>query len=191
MRLPRTVLKPMTASRRKPFCVAAFGSLKRKLWHIWSVNLRKDYSYCGQENLNDCFDPTMRMLMSMPDLRYLGHGGCLVCRNDVFEPRMAQGECRICMLTYHRGVERTSLRYGDNLVINDFVIKPDGEIRYDWNQGTRLPKRVMDTLAPMGRSAHGNEAEWKWENPLFARRLAISGIAGERSCRDRSFERCG
>ena len=155
---------------------------------IWSVNLRKDYSTCNQTNLNDCFDPVMQTLMSMPELHYLGHGGCLVCRNDVFEAGDV-ARFQIPRLTYHRGVENTSLRYGDFLVINDFVIKPDGEIRYDWCPGALLPKRVMDTLSE--KPLHETEAEWKWKNPQFAHKLTIGGHANAASCRDHLFERCG
>lgn len=156
---------------------------------IWSVNLRKDYTTCDQGNLNDCFDPIMQTLMSMPDLHYIGHGGCLVCRNDVFGMEPETSDFHVPRLTYHRGVENTSLRYGDFLVINDFVIKPDGEIRYDWCPGTLLPKRVMDTLAK--EPLHEAEPEWKWKNPLFAIKLTIGGDANASSCRDHIFERCG
>ena len=166
--------------------------------NIWSVNLRKDYTTCDQSNLNDCFDPTLQTLMSMPELTYLGHGGCLVCRNDVFaiesKSRMATDPSEIPRLTYHRGVENTSVRYGDFMIVNDIIVKPDGEIRYDWCPGTQLPKRVMDVLARTKTSSeppHGDEFEWKWKNPLFSRNLTIGGHAGAMSCRDRPWERCG
>ena len=158
-------------------------------WDIWSVNLRKDYTTCDQSNLNDCCDSTMQTLMSMPDLHYAGHGGCLVCRNDVFNLDEQPEHGLIPRLTYHRGVENTSIRYGDFLVINDLVIKPDGEIRYDWRPGTPLPKRVMDAL---GRKEPCEaEPEWKWKNPLFASKLTIGGSVGAIGCRDAPYERCG
>ena len=151
---------------------------------IWSINLRKDYTECDQLNLNDCNDPIMRTLMSMPDMPYKGHGGCLVCRNDVFWPDDDVWH----RVTYHRGTERSSLRFDDLLVINDFVIKQDGEIRYDWVDGTALPKRVMDVLA---EAENSGEEEWKWKNPDFSHKLSISGAASEMTCRDRGRERCG
>ena len=152
---------------------------------IWSINLRKDYTECTQANLNDCLDPTMQTLMGMVDMPYKGGGGCLVCRNDVFWPN----DDAIHRLTYHRGTESTSLRYGDLMVINDIVIKQDGEIRYDWSDGSVLPKKVMDTLAgPL----HQEEIEWKWKNPLFSHDLKRWGAIGEMTCRDHySEERCG
>lgn len=154
-----------------------------KRYGIWSINLRKDYTECNQANLNDCNDPIMRTLMSMPDMPYKGHGGCLVCRNDVFWP----DDDDLHRLTYHRGTERSSLRFGDLLVINDFVIKQDGEIRYDWVEGTPLPRRVMDVLT----GTKAVEEEWKWKNSDFSRHLSIGGSAQEMSCRDRGLERCG
>ena len=152
---------------------------------IWSINLRKDYATCSQAELNDCMDPTMRTLMAMPDMHYKGGGGCLVCRNDVFWPN-DDPEHR---LTYHRGTESTSLRYGDLMVVNDLVVKQDGEIRYDWTDGAVLPKCVMDALAG---ELHPEEHEWKWKNPLFAHSVKQWGLVGELTCQDRySVERCG
>lgn len=152
---------------------------------IWSINFRKDYTECTQANLNDCHDPFMDTLMGMQDLTYQGHGGCLVCRNDVFWP---QGDM-MHRVTYHRGVEQSSLRYGDLLVINDFVIKQDGEIRYDWMDGAVLPKCVMDALAG---ELHSDQIDWKWKNPAFMHSLTVSGSARGMTCRDiYSVERCG
>lgn len=143
---------------------------------VWSgsINLRKDYTTCNQANLNDCFDPTMKTLMGMKGLTYWGSGGCLVCRNDVFVPDDS-GYTRI---VYHRGIESTSLRYGDLLVINDLVIKQDGEMRYDWCEGTQLPKRVMDAFCEKTDPA---EVEWKWKNPLFSTRLDAAAPLNEAS----------
>lgn len=72
---------------------------------VWSINFRKDYTECTQANLNDCRDSFLSTLMGMEDLCYQGHGGCLVCRNDVFWPR----DDLMHRITYHRGVESTSL----------------------------------------------------------------------------------
>ena len=137
-----------------------------------SINLRKDYTTCNQANLNDCFDPTMKTLMGMKGLTYWGGGGCLVCRNDVFVP----DDCGYTRIVYHRGIESTSLLYGDLLVINDLVIKQDGEIRYDWDEGTQLPKRVMDAFCEKDDPV---EVEWKWKNPLFSMRLAAADPLNE------------
>lgn len=174
--------------------LSQLGKRMRQRWTIWSVNLRKDYTICNQANLNDCCDSIMQTLMSMPDLHYIGHGGCLVCRNDVFALNDESENNRIPRLTYHRGVENTSLRYGDFLIINDLVIKPDGEIRYDWCPGTVLPKRVMDTLQRgywNNELPNKEETEWKWKNTIFASRLTIGGDANGMGCRDRPYERCG
>lgn len=152
---------------------------------VWSINFRKDYTECTQANLNDCHDPFVDTLMGMRDLTYQGHGGCLVCRNDVFWPQ----DDMMHRVTYHRGVERSSLRYGDFLVINDFVIKQDGEIRYDWTDGAVLPKCVMDALAG---ELHSEQIDWKWKNPAFSHSLTVSGSARGMTCRDvYSVERCG
>lgn len=157
----------------------------RKEFGVWSINFRKDYTECTQANLNDCRDPFLSTLMGMEDFTYQGHGGCLVCRNDVFWPR----DDLMHRVTYHRGVESTSLRYGEFLVINDFVIKQDGEIRYDWTKGTLLPKCVMDALAG---ELHSDQSDWKWKNPDFSHSLVATGSPHGMTCRDvYSVERCG
>ena len=157
----------------------------RKEFGVWSINFRKDYTECTQANLNDCHDPFMDTLMGMEDLSYQGHGGCLVCRNDVFWRK----DDLMHRVTYHRGVEQSSLRYGNLLVINDFIIKQDGEIRYDWMDGATLPKCVMDTLA---EPLHQEEIEWKWKNAAFSHSLSVAGSAYGATCRDGySVERCG
>ena len=159
---------------------------------IWSINLRKDYTTCTQANLNDCFDPIMQTLMGMPDMPYKGHGGCLVCRNDVFWPNDSQ----VHRLVYHRGTESTALRYGDLVVINDLVIKQDGEMRYDWCDGATLPKCVMDAFAKKMHHdpLNSEQLDWKWKNPIFSPSLQAWGDAYELTCRDDQApgaERCG
>lgn len=164
--------------------VSAILATRKKLG-VWSINFRKDYTECTQANLNDCHDPFLSTLMGMEDFTYQGHGGYLVCRNDVFWPR----DDMMHRVTYHRGVESISLRYGEFLVINDFVIKQDGEIRYDWTDGAVLPKCVMDTLA---EPLHRDEIEWKWKNPVFSHSLKATGSPNGMTCRDvSSVERCG
>lgn len=176
-------MRPESSAQIRKFVSAILAT--RKEFGVWSINFRKDYTECTQANLNDCRDPFLSTLMCMEDFTYQGHGGCLVCRNDVFWPR----DDEMHRVTYHRGVESTSLRYGDFLVINDFVIKQDGEIRYDWSDGAVLPKCVMDTLA---EPLHRDEVEWKWKNPVFSHLLKATGSPKGMTCRDRySVERCG
>lgn len=151
----------------------------------WAINLRKNYTECTQANLNDWEDPTLQTLMGMEDLHYKGHAGCFVCRNDVFWP----DDDPLRRLVYHRGTERTSLRCGDLMIINDIVIKQDGEIRYDWQEGTMLPKRVMDALS--GKNVHPEEVEWKWKNPVFSSTLRAWNYTNTMTCRDMLPERCG
>lgn len=184
LRVNSVVLGDESAEQIRKF-VKDIISLERGKGHgIWAINLRKDYTKCTQANLNDWADPTMQTLLSMEDMPYKGHGGCFVCRNDVFWPN---GDM-MHRLVYHRGVESTSIRSGDLMVINDIVVKQDGEIRYDWIEGTQLPKCVMDTLA---RPQHTSEAEWKWKNPLFSHSVKKWGYTAQMTCRDQPGERCG
>lgn len=156
-----------------------------------SIIFRKDYTTCDQSNLNDCSDPMMATLMGMPDLSYYGSGGCLVCRNDVFLPLHNEG----WHVTYHRGTELTSLRYGDLLVINDLIVKQDGELRYDWCEGTRLPLPVVATL---NRCRDAGDVEGL-NDPDFSRHLTRArSLDSPLGCRESvtlprflTSERCG
>ena len=75
------------------------------------------------------------------------------------------------------------------MVINDIVIKQDGEIRYDWKDGAVMPKCVMDAFCKV---EHPAEVEWKWRNPLFSHSLVAQTGLGEMTCRDHpTAERCG
>lgn len=191
MRINSVVTGKETPAQINDFLNKVFSIGGNEL-HIWSVNFRKDYRYCNQTNLNDCYDPTMATLMSMPNMLYVGQGGCLVCRNDIFWPRNILENDKdgvIHRVVYHRGTEQSSLRFGDLLVINDLVIKQDGEIRYDWIEGTAVPKRVMDVLD--GKSWQGDG--WKWKNHRFSHSLlkANNWSIGEMTCRDSDrYERC-
>ena len=176
----------------RKFIRDVIGTERPELRGGWrgSINLRKDYTTCDQSSLNDCFDPTMATLMGLPDLSYHGSGGCLVCRNDVFLPQRNQA----WHVTYHRGTELTSLRYGDLLVINDLVVKQDGELRYDWCEGTRLPLPVVATL---NGCRDADEVEGL-NDPDFSRHLTRARpLDSSLGCREvimRNFltsERCG
>lgn len=109
------------------------------------LNFRGDYTKTDQTTLNSADDPFFKTLMGMADFEPLGHNGCLVCRSDAFKTKKGT-------IVYHRGIAETSLLFsgelhGKNgrhatLVVNDFVVKQDGELRYDWNAGAVVTKEL-------------------------------------------------
>jgi hypothetical protein len=57
-------------------------------------------------------------------LKYDNTFGCLVCNDNYFE----NGR-----IAFHRGCTSTLIKFGNNLIVNDIVIKPDGSLYLDWN----------------------------------------------------------
>lgn len=102
-------------------------------------NFRADYRKIKQSSLHSANDKFFRTLMSTPELKYTGFTGCLVCRTDLFDSKYGK-------LIYHRGINNTALRFGDALVVNDFVIKQDGEIRFDWNDKCKMTEDLFESF---------------------------------------------
>lgn len=103
------------------------------------LNLRADYRKITPGGLGTCEDEFFRSLMAIPDWRYQGFRGCLVCRTDMFETPYGR-------VDYHRGTERTALVFGRKLVINDFVVKQDGEMRFDWDKEAVITEEMAAAL---------------------------------------------
>lgn len=103
------------------------------------LSFRADYRNISQSMLGSCDDMFFRTLMGINNWEYKGFSGCLVCRTDKFITPYGK-------VDYHRGVERTSLEFGKKLVINDFVIKQDGQIRYDWDEHAIMTEEMKEIL---------------------------------------------
>lgn len=88
------------------------------------LSLREDYRYVTKENLRDLNDETTQNLLNYCD--YLNHGGCDVC----FDIKM---QYKDLLVSLHRGLELSSIELGDTIIVNDIVVKPDGNIYYDWD----------------------------------------------------------
>ena len=102
-------------------------------------NFRADYRKVTQATLHSANDKFFKTLMSIKEIQFVTFNGCLVCRNDLFKTKYGN-------LYYHRGINNTSLKYGDMLIVNDFVIKQDGEIRYDWNKNCKMTKELLESF---------------------------------------------
>ena len=103
------------------------------------LDFRADYRKIKQSSLHSANDKFFKTLMSIDKLKYTHFTGCLVCRTDFFESEYGK-------VIYHRGVNDTSMKFGSALVVNDFVIKQDGEIRFDWNNKCKMTDELLESF---------------------------------------------
>lgn len=95
--------------------------------------------WAGKENVTLCFRHDFRtmtpeklhVLNGDKVLDYLGskysfvsHSFCDVCDTVRFKERIA----------YHRGLEHSSFKFGNTVIVNDVIVFPDGFIAYDWDR---------------------------------------------------------
>jgi len=90
------------------------------------INFRADYRHITTENLKTLNNEFIKQLLSL-GLEYQASNGCLVCNTDYFT---AQGKYYI---VYHRGIERSSIKLGETIIVNDIIIKQTGSMYYDWD----------------------------------------------------------
>jgi organic radical activating enzyme len=87
------------------------------------VSFRWDYRKVkNMDDLKSLNNPFVQFLGSF--LNYKSSSGCLVCNDDYFEDGRVH---------FHRGMMRTSIKFQDNLLINDIIIKQDGSVYLDWD----------------------------------------------------------
>ena len=97
-------------------------------WQGTNVNLcfRKDYRIPQtQTELHNLYEPFMLDLVAR-GFRYYNHVQCNVCDTTRFEHDGF-------MVTYHKGLQHSSILTGDVLELNDIIINPDGHVAYDWD----------------------------------------------------------
>lgn len=89
------------------------------------INFRADYTTVTEDNLKT-EDPVCRgMRMSY---RWLGSNQCLVCNSEFYrDDRTGHAFC------YHRGLEHSSVVYGDRCYVNDVILDMCGYIYRDWD----------------------------------------------------------
>lgn len=104
------------------------------------VSFRADYRKVTRESLKDLTDDLTNQILNIPGVTYVSHGGCDVCFDIVF-----------CYndnfyFSIHRGMEHSSILFGNELIINDIIISQDGYIYYDWDMDTSKLKVKKDIL---------------------------------------------
>ena len=102
-----------------------------------TVCFRRDFRKVTPENLHVLVgDPILDHLVD--NYEYLGHTFCDVCDTVNF-PK----------ISFHRGLEKSSIRVGNNVVVNDIIVFPDGFVAYDWD---RKPISDLDNFMPAPKS---------------------------------------
>ena len=98
--------------------VYKYGKKKR------DINLRADYRKINFDTLKNR-DEISIMLQEIFD--YIETESYIVCNSEYYSMKNK------FIVTYHRGLEHSSVIVGDKCYVNDILIKQDGKIYKDWN----------------------------------------------------------
>ena len=105
-------------------------------WNKPNIRLciRHDFRTTTFTNLHTLTDdPVLNYLIQ--NYSFESHTFCDVCDTVNFE----EG------ISYHRGMEHSSIKMGDTVIVNDIIVFPDGFIAYDWDRKPILDlKGFMD-----------------------------------------------
>ena len=94
------------------------------------VCFRRDFRKTTKETLHAMEgDPILDFLTA--NLEFEGHAFCDVCDTVHFSGNVA----------FHRGLEHSSFKIGNTVVVNDIIVFPDGFVSYDWD---RKPIEELD-----------------------------------------------
>lgn len=94
-------------------------------WNKPNIRLciRHDFRTTTFTNLHTLTDdPILNYLIQ--NYSFESHTFCDVCDTVNFE----EG------ISYHRGMEHSSIKMGDTVIVNDIIVFPDGFIAYDWDR---------------------------------------------------------
>lgn len=94
-------------------------------WNKPNIRLciRHDFRTTTFTNLHTLTDdPILNYLIQ--NYSFESHTFCDVCDTVNFE----EG------ISYHRGMEHSSIKMGDTVIVNDIIVFPDGFVAYDWDR---------------------------------------------------------
>lgn len=101
--------------------------VKRYAPFVKDINFREDYTKIITPNhLRGLDHPILITLFGNSELDYLSSGGCLVCNTDVFKYKNV-------FVRLHRGYEHSLIVKNDTYIINDIIIKQNGDTLIDWS----------------------------------------------------------
>ena len=112
------------------------------------INFRADYRHITFENLKTLENKMIKQLIDL-GLYYLASSGCLVCNTDYFTYYDIALTTENYLIAYHRGIEKSSIKLGETIIVNDIIIKQDGSMRYDWELTDEVTdiNRMIDTFS--------------------------------------------
>lgn len=150
-----------------------------------TVCFRRDFRKTTMENLHTMSgDYILDYLVE--NYTYEGHSFCDVCDTVHFAERIA----------FHRGMEHSSFKVGNTVVVNDIIVFPDGFIAYDWD---KKPITDLDGfLAEPSTTAPRRESARKPQPAVYDERVtrrdtsphSSCGVSYPSSC-GVSYARCG
>lgn len=150
------------------------------------VCIREDYTKMTQEHLHNMDDSYINTLSKIDGLEYAYHTSCNVCDTVVFSPVDSKYPSNFSVHV-HRGVERTALRFGNVIEVNDIVLFPDGTLCYDWAKDCVVTKDLRDAFGINRKSLYDL---WR-PTPYVSRPIPdcnTHSLCGSSGCGGRTFE---
>ncbi len=106
------------------------------------VCFRADFRHMTFEKLKNPLDEYVKFFLDL-GFDYTIQGGCLVCHTVEFKNNNQS-------ITYHRGMEQSSIQIGDSIVINDIIIMPNSHMYYDWDMKAPEDMKTINVLKDLG-----------------------------------------
>ena len=114
------------------------------------ICFRADYRQITMSNLKTLDHPFIQFAINELNAQYQGSGGCQVCNDDSFI-WVDSTTSKKYNFSLHRGLEFSSIRIGNTIIINDIIMMPDSHMYYDWDKKRpEAPERMFDVLKAFG-----------------------------------------
>jgi organic radical activating enzyme len=143
---PDEKLKEITKNKRIN-CVLADKFNLSKIINRWDgtpntmLNLRGDFRNISQETLKSHDDVT-NYFLNNNNYYFTYEGGCNVCYNITFV-KVDTG----FVIQYHKGFFKSSFKINENTIVyNDIVVKPNGNIYYDWDNENENIDQLLNSI---------------------------------------------
>lgn len=98
-----------------------------------TVNFRADYRFITSTTLHSLDDEFFQCIDKMPNVEFVGQGGCNVC----FTGHFYNYEEDMQKFMYHKGTTKSSIEFYGGMEVNDLILKQNGILSYDWDMQRR------------------------------------------------------
>lgn len=122
-------------------CVVNNGTNIYEIMDRWEgkgveVSFRENFHTMTEQELHNPYSGYLPRLAV--DSEYIGHSQCKVCDTTIFKRKSG------LIVRYHKGIKNTLIKLQQNhYEINDFVIRQDGKLFWDWDFTN---KNLIDTM---------------------------------------------